>query len=280
MLRSSKAIIPFPPMHLPKLTLTAPDGASAEVYLHGAHITSWKPANGEERLFVSQSAEFQEGIAIRGGVPVVFPQFSGLGALAKHGFARNTAWELIETTGDSATLQLRDSEATRALWPYPFRIELKVIVGGQQLEMKLRIINTGDSAFTFTTALHTYLRIQEITNTTVEGLQGLQYLNVVTGEQIVDTAARVVFHGDIDRSYYQAGSRSLRLIEPHRTLTVTSQGFPDAVVWNPGEVTASKIKDLETGGYQRFVCIEAAAIEQPISLSPGQVWEGSQLLSA
>jgi len=50
-------------------------GASAEVYLWGATLTSYKPASGKENIFVSPGAKFDGVKAIRGGVPVVFPQW-------------------------------------------------------------------------------------------------------------------------------------------------------------------------------------------------------------
>src|SRR5512146_3353582 len=74
--------------NLPKVILHGPDGAQAEVYLHGAQVTSWKAADGLERLFLSERSDFLPGSAIRGGVPVIFPQFNELGPLIKHGFAR------------------------------------------------------------------------------------------------------------------------------------------------------------------------------------------------
>ena len=80
---------------LQKLTLIAADGASAEIYLHGAHVTSWVPAAGEERIFLSDKAIYGAGKAIRSGVPVVFPQFAEMGPLPKHGFARTIAWEFV-----------------------------------------------------------------------------------------------------------------------------------------------------------------------------------------
>ena len=58
--------------------------ASAELYLHGATLTSWK-VDGEELLFVSPKAVFAPPKAIRGGVPVCFPQFAMLGPLQVRG---------------------------------------------------------------------------------------------------------------------------------------------------------------------------------------------------
>ena len=65
------------------------------VYLHGAHVTSWKPARDhDERLFLSERSEFRAGTAIRGGIPVIFPQFAAEGPLPRHGFARTSEWTL------------------------------------------------------------------------------------------------------------------------------------------------------------------------------------------
>src|SRR5258705_11634652 len=80
---------------LPLVKLRAADGATADVYLHGAHVTSWRPTPGdEERLFLSARSEFRPGTAIRGGIPVIFPQFAAEGPLVRHGFARTSEWRL------------------------------------------------------------------------------------------------------------------------------------------------------------------------------------------
>ncbi len=118
---------------LSKLTLIAPDGTRAEVYLHGAHVTSWVPAGGQERLFLSRASQFRAGAPIRGGVPVVFPQFASLGPLPQHGFARVMPWEFAgaEVAGEhaSATFRLCDTEESRRAWPHPFLAELIVAIG-------------------------------------------------------------------------------------------------------------------------------------------------------
>src|SRR5512140_3613716 len=110
--------------NLPKLDLVAPDGARAEIYLHGAHVTSWIPSGGKERLFTSRAAQFRAGVPIRGGIPVVFPQFSQLGPLPAHGFARVMPWEFVgaehNAQGATATFRLSDTEESRRLWAHAF----------------------------------------------------------------------------------------------------------------------------------------------------------------
>src|SRR3954463_8096737 len=79
----------------PHVTLRADDGATAEIHHHGAHVTSWRPSpDGDERLYLSGASEYGDGKAIRGGIPIIFPQFATEGPLPRHGFARTTAWSV------------------------------------------------------------------------------------------------------------------------------------------------------------------------------------------
>src|ERR1700683_5559930 len=63
---------------LPKIQITAP-AATAEMYLHGAHITAWRPTGCDEVFFLSPHSLYQDGVAIRGGVPICFPWFGAKG---------------------------------------------------------------------------------------------------------------------------------------------------------------------------------------------------------
>ena len=263
----------------PKVTLTAKDGATAEVYLHGAHVTSWKPAGKPDQLFLSEKSAFGDQAAIRGGVPVIFPQFSILGPLPRHGFVRNTAWELVRQAADEVTLAFRDNAETIAIWPFAFRAEFSVRLEKTRLEMKLRVINTGPSAFEFASALHTYLSVDDIAQTTVEGLHGLTFRDANTMVEHQEKRPRIEFGQEVDRLYYDALARIITLKDGSRSLTLTATGFPDTVVWNPGAEKSDKMADMEPGGWQRFVCIEAAAAHERIPLAPGAEWTGQQVLA-
>jgi glucose-6-phosphate 1-epimerase len=269
---------------LPKLSLSADDGSTAEVYLHGATVVSWRPAGDVERLFVSRAARFGPGEAIRGGVPVIFPQFGALGPLRQHGFARLLAWEFagVENTGETLTavLQLSDSAETQADWPYRFMAELRVSLGGRALAMTLSIANTDGRKFSFTAALHTYLAVADVEETYVDGLAGLAYRDH-TADRVLreQVAPRVDFPGEVDRLYLDAPAE-LRLVEPGRVTVIRAAGFPEAVVWNPGAAKAAGVKDLEAAEYRRFVCVEAAAAGAPVELGSGERWQGTQTLIA
>jgi glucose-6-phosphate 1-epimerase len=264
----------------PRVNLFSPDGARAEIYLNGAHVTSWIPSGDEEQLFLSPLSRFEPGASIRGGVPVIFPQFSGEGPLPKHGFARKQSWQFSDAVkakdGVIARFQARDDASTRAIWPYSFSNELDVLVGGHQLQVTLTVANTGSTPFRFTAGLHTYFKVKDIADVAVEGLGGLPYLDTV-GErtQRVQEDDELTFDGEVDRIYYNAPHR-LVLREDSRKLTIESGGFSDAVVWNPWAELAASLPDMEADGYCRMVCIEAVVVGSPVELASGQRWSGYQ----
>src|SRR5262245_16127682 len=113
---------------LPKVCITSPEGV-AEMYLHGAHLTSWKPAGRGEVLFLSSQSRWEQGHAIRGGVPICFPWFGGKADDPKapaHGFVRTKAWQLegIAQVGGAVTVSMftESDEGTKKWWPADFRL--------------------------------------------------------------------------------------------------------------------------------------------------------------
>lgn len=267
------------PVFPPEVQLKSPDGASAKISPYGAHVLSWIPADGDECLFLSPKAEYQQGAAIRGGVPVIFPQFSELGDLRKHGFARIQPWEVARVNADSAVFWLSENEMTRQLWPHRFLCEYIVRIGGNHLEMVLSVTNIDITPFSFTAALHTYLGVYDVSQAAVTGLSGLVYKDSANGgKETRETASRVTFSSEVDRIYFGAPP-TLQLVDQKRTLSISTEGFPDAVVWNPGAEKCAKLGDMEPDGYLQFVCVEAAAVARPIELAPGCIWRGAQALS-
>ncbi len=268
---------------LQRLLLDAVDGARAEIYQHGAHLTSWIPAGGVERLYLSRKALFRPGAAIRGGVPVIFPQFAGEGPLPKHGFARGLPWQLVAAAqpgqgSASASFRLEDTDATRAIWPHAFKAELQISIDGAMLETRLSVENTGKSEISFTAALHTYIRVADIGEVRLHGLNGLRYRDTAqNGSASVEQAHALRIEGEVDRIYFDAPAR-LELVDALGRLRIESIGFADAVVWNPGAGRAAALGDLDAEGYRRFLCVEAANIGIPVRLAPGAVWNGIQRL--
>lgn len=269
----------------PALRLRADDGAEATVLLHGAHLVSWKPARGDERLYLSPQAVAGAGKAVRGGVPVIFPQFERRGSLPRHGFARDRAWVAVQQSSAGghamAVLRLQDDEATRALWPHRFTAELTVSVAGTRLDIELSVRNDGgeaDAPFDFTAALHTYLRCNDVRQARLVGLLGSVYEDSVRGGAMQQQEIEpLTVQGEIDRIYRDV-QQPLSLQADGRRVSVSAEGFPDVVVWNPGPQKAAALADLPDDGWLQMLCIEAACIQRPVQVAPGQEWAARQTL--
>ncbi|MDB5948677.1 MAG: putative glucose-6-phosphate 1-epimerase [Massilia sp.] len=248
---------------LPAVQVTAPDGAQAIVTLYGAHLVSWKSAGGAEHLFCSARSALDGSRAIRGGVPVIFPQFNERGTGMRHGFARVSDWALVDSgiDGDTAfavfALEPHDlSPDIAQAWPHDFMLRLRVTVGGDKLAMAFEVHNRGAAPFAFSCALHTYHLVDQVADVRIDGLRDPALA--------IGDALDEIFYGIQPRLTLRAGPA---------TLLLEQEGFTDAVVWNPGAANAAALVDLEDDEYRRFVCIEPAVIE-PRTLQAGEAWLG------
>jgi glucose-6-phosphate 1-epimerase len=266
------------------LDLVSPDGANARVSLLGGQLLSWCP-NGvtDSRLWMSPRAAFRDGQAIRGGVPICFPQFGAAGPLRAHGFARLMPWSVERVTtaedGARALLRLSDTDATRAEWPYAFAAELSVHVMASTLAIELTVHNTDGQPFSFTAALHPYFAVSDVRDATVHGLAGTTYRDALRlNHEDQFTESLLVMGGPIDRVHANAADQ-LELVTPSRTLRLEKRGFPDAVVWNPGTDSTHGKADLTPDDARHFVCVEPAAVSTPVELAPGAQWTGTLVVT-
>eukprot|EP00300_Choanocystis_sp_HF-7_P041945 c8725_g1_i1.p1 GENE.c8725_g1_i1~~c8725_g1_i1.p1 ORF type:complete len:297 (+),score=30.17 c8725_g1_i1:42-893(+) len=262
-------------------------GARAEVALHGAHLLSWFPsAAAPDALFVSSKSGFQgAGVAIRGGVPVCFPQFAAQGPLPNHGFARSSDdWRVVSHDGSSVTLSLASSAATLAIWPHAFETTLAFrLEDTGALTLSWAVRNTGAAPLEFTQALHTYFSaaFADGASPAVRGLIGCEYLDKTDAfARKRDAADSVTFDREVDRAYL-AVPPSLQLDTARGwTVSLATTGFADAVVWNPWAAKAAAMKDLGDAEYLQFVCVEAGNVGAPVALAAGAEWHGTLRLTA
>jgi len=266
------------------LRLNGPRGSSAVVARLGGQVLSWMTPDGRERLFLSERAVFDGSVSIRGGIPICFPQFGGLGDLPKHGFARTREWSVAaQRCGDDyalATLELVDDEDTRALWPHAFRAEITVMLEVDRIDVEFCVENTGPAPFEFTGALHSYLRVTQVEDVALEGLHGHDYLDAARGNRVVrETGTEIIVESEVDRVYYDVRRPQL-LNAGNLSLGIQSQGFPDVVVWNPWVDLCAGLKDMPPDGWRHMLCVEAAAVRKPVIVQPGEEWFGRQTLVA
>jgi len=264
----------------PALALDLPAGDRVVVAVHGAHLLSWITADGVERIYLSPDALFDGKSAIRGGIPVCWPQFNVRGPLPKHGFARNLPWQPMPAAADGQlVMALRDNEATRALWPHAFSLQLTVALVPRQLRVTLEVANTDAVPLSFALALHSYLQVDDIAHASLEGLQGAPCWDSLRDLRYAEPAQSLRFTAEFD-SVYGAPAAPLKLVQPSGTLQIAqSATCTETVVWNPGPILSAKLADMPDDGYRHMLCVEAARIDDNITLPPGAQWQAWQELT-
>ena len=264
-------------------TVTGSDGATITACLQGGHVMGWTPAaGGPDRLWMSPLARCGPGQALRGGIPVIFPQFSTRGPLPKHGILRDRAWRPAggdepAEEGAAWSAEIGSDAETRAIWPAEFSVALHAVAAGPELELRLVVRNTGGAPWTFMAALHGYLALGS-PEATISGLGGREAENNAADrapvrldpDPLLAIVARDVAVHDVPGP--------VRVDDPRfGPLELEAAGFPDRVVWNPG--AGHGIGDVPDGAERGFVCVEAAALD-PVELPPAASWTGRQVLRA
>jgi len=238
--------------------------ASSSISTYGGQVLSYQPrGQHQDLLFVSDSAYYQQGKAIKGGVPVCWPWFGpdpgGKGRPA-HGFVRNRQWEVRSTTesddGVKVILGVSVNEQTRNMWPNEFDLSIEILVGAS-LEIALITRNPGSHPITITQALHTYFAVGDIAKVEVLGLESRPYIDKLDNDREKTQKASVKIESETDRIYLDVES-PLKISDQSlgRSININSTGAKSSVVWNPWEETAARMADLGNNDYQHMLCVE------------------------
>jgi D-hexose-6-phosphate mutarotase len=252
--------------------------AIATISLQGGHVVTWRPKHQTMPvLWVSKLVKFQQGKAIRGGVPICWPWFGAHPAnasLPSHGYARITPWELtsVQTLSNGATelnLTLGKSDLSQLHWQAEVHLELKITVG-DTLELSLTTANESDHDLTFTEGLHTYFQISDIANIRVLGLEGSDYIDLVNHNERRMQHDAITFTGELGRIFLD--NQTTCMIEDpvfNRRIQIEKTGSNSTAVWNPGLDVARKMDDLGAVGWRDMVCVESAnALVNAVNILP------------
>jgi|HubBroStandDraft_6_1064221.scaffolds.fasta_scaffold04791_2 glucose-6-phosphate 1-epimerase len=262
---------------LPKVGITSSTSVG-EMYLHGAHVTSWRPAGAEEVLFLSSKSRWQDGAAIRGGVPICFPWFGDKAddpTAPAHGFVRTKSWQLdaIALSGDGVTVTMFTSsnEGTKQWWPADFCLTYRATFGNE-LSLELELHNRGTTPLRFEEALHSYHRVRDVRIARLAGLDGIRYVDKTDSYREKNQQGDIVVTGETDRVYLNTKT-SVALEDPvlRRRLQVTKENSLTTVVWNPWADKANKMSDLGHNEWTQMLCIETSnVLGFTVRVAPGQ----------
>ncbi len=239
--------------------------ASALISVYAGQVLSFRLAGtADDLMFLSEKAYYQTGKAIKGGAPICWPWFGadpqGLGRPA-HGFVRNRLWNVVATgttaDGDTrVTLGLIDTPETRAIWPQSFTLALEITVGNS-LNLELVTRNTGTQMFPVTQAFHTYFKVGDISQTSVLGLEGIDYIDKTDNSSQKQQTGAVMINAEVDRIYLGVqGELVIADAALKRRIWIASRGSKTAVVWNPWAKISAEMGDLQDDDYRRLLCVE------------------------
>jgi D-hexose-6-phosphate mutarotase len=256
------------------------DHSVAWVALQGGHILTFRPREQDPVLWLSEVARFEAGKSIRGGVPVCWPWFGPHATDPQkpaHGFARTVWWKFLEikTLGGGGTqliVELENTPATKALWPYPSQLQM-VITLGTKLWIELITRNQSNEPFTIGEALHTYFQVSDVTQIRIHGLENCQYIDKVDNSQRKTQTGPVTINAgaETDRIYLNTTSDCV-IEDPglKRRIRIAKEGSQSTVIWNPWVEKANKMGDLGHDGYLRMICVESAnAVDNVVTVAPG-----------
>jgi len=241
--------------------------AHATLSTYSGQVLSYRPkGQPHDLLFVSDKAYYEDGKAIKGGIPVCWPWFGpdpdGKGRPA-HGFVRNRQWQVSasESLADGSTkviMSLTESDETRGIWPHPFRLSIEITVG-DSLRVELVTHNSGAENVTISQALHTYFQVGDISKVSVLGLEGAEYIDKVDDSTRKIQTGAVTIDAEVDRIYTGVtGELVIDDASLGRKIHITSTGCSTAVVWNPWAETAASMADLDDDDYRKMICVETA----------------------
>lgn len=259
---------------LPMIEITTP-WSTAEIYLHGAHVTHFKKHGEPPLLFLSQCSRFQKDAPIRGGIPIIFPWFGKpADRPGQHGFARVKAWELkeIHSPADGSVNVRLKLSAWSELADGKITVEYAVRINNE-LSAELITHNGSGQPFTFENCLHTYFTVGDISTVAVTGLQGVDYLNQPTNfSRHTDGGKEIRFAAEVDRAYlHTRHATEIRDPSLQRVIRVEKEGSLSTVVWNPWIAKAKAMPDYGDEEYKEMVCVESGNVaENRISLAPGE----------
>jgi hypothetical protein len=246
----------------------------AEIYLQGATVTHFQKNGEVPLLFLSAMSRFEKDAPIRGGIPVIFPWFGKPEDKPnQHGFVRARVWEVAGTkTNADGSLEAR--------FKLPSCVELPsigvdyVVTVGVTLTAELIVTNGSASEFVYENCLHTYFTIGDINQTSVAGLQGVEYLDAVDKfARKMEQGDAIRFKGETDRVYLNTPhTTEIRDASLRRVIRVEKYNSVSTVVWNPWSDKAKRMLDYGDQEYLRMVCVESGNVRaEAIKLLPGGV---------
>lgn len=249
---------------------------SALIAQFGGQLLSFKDNSDNEWLWLSDSAVLDGSTAIRGGTPICWPWFgpSSNPSLPQHGFARILKWDLISCEEDSSTVvvQLNCQLSHADIDLSSLSVVVEYILG-DTITINVHTQNLTNKTLHLSQAIHTYLNVTSITETSVIGLDDICYIDKLNDDIESSHSDNLIINKHIDR-VYKTDTNNTLVEAPDATYKITGDGHDSIVIWNPWQTLAKNMKDFDDLGYTQMLCVEMANT-QDLQVGP----KGSYTLS-
>lgn len=279
--------------------------AKVIISLFGGHVLSYVNKNdNKERLWLSKKAIFDGKTPIRGGIPICWPWFAAHSHQAdfpSHGYLRTQMWQLesINEGAQNSTI----NETQIVLVPtqteqFSYQgLSVKLVVDiGEKLKISLVTINKSHQDIALSQALHTYLKIDNIHQTSIQGVDS-PYDDKPTGQKQLSAPSPYCFSEQTDRIHYNKlvddalnWCQFINILHAEKPLDILQSGQSSAeckvirrvehsghdstVIWNPWSALSANMQDMTNDGYVTMLCVEAANTQSasiPLILKPNQI---------
>ncbi|MDG6894334.1 D-hexose-6-phosphate mutarotase [Volucribacter amazonae] len=227
---------------------------TALIALQGAQLLQWQPTHAKQPvLWLSDIEPYQQGKAIRGGIPLCFPWFNNNGTPA-HGFARISLWQLkqYDISKDKVRLvfQLFLEQQLQAEICFTFSDKCE-----------LEFINHAQANAQL--ALHSYFQVSHIQQTYIQGLGETCFNSLTQKQENVATPRQIEQNVDCIYPAQDICHNAIHDQGWQRTIQLEHHHASDMVLWNPWHKPTSAMNEQ---AYQSMLCLETARIHQPLAI--------------
>lgn len=136
---------------------------TAEINPLGAQLSTLRDREGRDLLWNGDASVWASR------APILFPIVGSLAGghyrlggrsfpLSRHGFARGKPFEVVATTGSSASFRLHADDSTLAVYPFQFELELSFVIASSTLSVTASVRNTGSEPLPASLGFHPGLR--------------------------------------------------------------------------------------------------------------------------
>lgn len=145
----------------------------------------------------------------------------------------------------------------------------------------MTVNNTGkELSFRFMLSLNNYLKVPDVTQCEMLGLQGCSYIDVKDGDKHKHDEEHFKVNKYTDLFFFDTPNEFFitNAMSGHK-YRIEKKNISEIIVWNSWSDQTKQLKDLSDEEYSKFFYFGVGAVHKLVSLGPGESFEAKVLLS-